>query len=77
MNRKYCLFSQSFYSFPSPIPKLEGPLRANEILRKAERWFEGNITGPESFAVDANGKCSIVCYKYGLTERACRRQFQI
>lgn len=26
------------------------------MLQRADRWFEGQIVGPESFAVDANGE---------------------
>ncbi|XP_052778591.1 adipocyte plasma membrane-associated protein-like [Mya arenaria] len=43
------------YTFPYPLPGLEGPLEKNSILQKAERWFDGQIFGPESFTVDENG----------------------
>ncbi|KAL4226153.1 hypothetical protein ACF0H5_014139 [Mactra antiquata] len=43
------------YTFPTPLPKLEGGLKRNTILQRAERWFTGKLVGPESFAVDKNG----------------------
>jgi hypothetical protein len=42
--------------FPSPLPRLEGGLKRNNLLQQAERWFEGALVGPESFAFDKNGK---------------------
>ncbi|XP_052260836.1 adipocyte plasma membrane-associated protein-like isoform X2 [Dreissena polymorpha] len=43
------------FTFPAPLPRLEGPLRENKALQAAVRLFEGRILGPESFAVDENG----------------------
>lgn len=43
------------YYFPEPPPKLEGVLAINKKLQLAEKWFEGEIEGPESFAVDKSG----------------------
>ena len=44
-----------FSRYPTPLPRLEGPLKKNFYLQYAERLFEGKIKGPESFAVDDNG----------------------
>ncbi|KAL3853839.1 hypothetical protein ACJMK2_017340 [Sinanodonta woodiana] len=43
------------FRFPSPIPKLTGPLEVNQLLQRTKRAFEGSIVGPESFAIDGNG----------------------
>ncbi|XP_062569095.1 adipocyte plasma membrane-associated protein-like, partial [Saccostrea cucullata] len=43
------------YSYPKPLPELVGPLTINSHLRNATRAFEGEITGPESFAVGSDG----------------------
>ena len=42
--------------FPVPLPRLEGGLKRNNLLQLADRRFEGLLIGPESFAVDKNGK---------------------
>ncbi|XP_064606593.1 adipocyte plasma membrane-associated protein-like [Liolophura sinensis] len=44
------------FRFDKPPPKLEGPLAPNFNLQKARKLFEGKVAGPESFAVDKNGK---------------------
>ncbi|KAK3103508.1 hypothetical protein FSP39_019724, partial [Pinctada imbricata] len=44
-----------FFSYPKPLPVLQGPLAVNTLLKKAQRIFEGEIIGPESFAADRNG----------------------
>ncbi|XP_061179241.1 adipocyte plasma membrane-associated protein-like [Saccostrea echinata] len=43
------------YSYPKPLPELVGPLTINSYLKNATRAFEGEVTGPESFAVDPDG----------------------
>ncbi|XP_053376691.1 adipocyte plasma membrane-associated protein-like [Mercenaria mercenaria] len=43
------------YTFPSPLPRLEAGLKKNTLLQQADRWFEGLLIGPESFAADTNG----------------------
>ena len=48
-------YNFSFFSYPKPLPKLEGPLEPNEELQKAKRLFEGEIVAPESIAVDPSG----------------------
>ena len=54
--------------YPIPLPILEGPLKKNTILQHAERLFQGQIKGPESFAVDENGNSHpfgfLECYVY-------------
>lgn len=43
------------YYYPKPLPRLEGALAINNLLQGATRAFQGQVTGPESFAVDENG----------------------
>ena len=37
------------------MPKFEGALEINNNLTKTKRLFEGQLVGPESFAVDSTG----------------------
>jgi len=37
------------------IPQLEGALEINNNLTKTKRLFEGQLVGPESFAIDSTG----------------------
>ncbi|XP_046359290.2 adipocyte plasma membrane-associated protein-like isoform X1 [Haliotis rufescens] len=43
------------YVFNCSIPRLEGSLRPNSHLQRVTRLFEGQIVGPESFAVNKDG----------------------
>ena len=42
-------------SLPKNLPVLEGVLDVNNNLTHTERLFEGQVTGPESIAVDSTG----------------------
>ncbi|XP_068729553.1 adipocyte plasma membrane-associated protein-like [Montipora capricornis] len=58
-------FDVLLFFLPSPIdpkpfsfqqmPKFEGALEINNNLTKTKRLFEGQLVGPESFAVDSTG----------------------
>lgn len=54
--KKLMGMSTMCYSYPKPLPRLEGALAINNLLQGATRAFQGQVTGPESFAVDENGK---------------------
>ena len=43
-----------------PLPKFEGPLAINDLLKKGEKKFENEFFGPEAFAADHEGKYQLV-----------------
>uniref|UniRef100_A0A914X7P3 Adipocyte plasma membrane-associated protein n=1 Tax=Plectus sambesii TaxID=2011161 RepID=A0A914X7P3_9BILA len=45
------IIDPQYYSMPEP-PELTGPLAVNDMLTKAERLMEGEISGPESILLD-------------------------
>ena len=46
---------------PPPMPALEGPYAANDRLKDAERIAQGECTGPEAIALDAQGRIHTGC----------------
>ncbi len=46
---------------PPPAPALEGPYAANDRLKNAERLAQGECTGPEAIALDAQGRIYTGC----------------
>jgi hypothetical protein len=51
-------FSPEYYTLPAP-PKLEGPLKPNTKLSKAEHILKSYVRGPESLHVE--GGMSFFC----------------
>ncbi|XP_048739183.1 adipocyte plasma membrane-associated protein-like isoform X2 [Ostrea edulis] len=43
------------HHYPKPLPVLEGPLAINAHLQNATKAFQGEVIGPESFAVAPDG----------------------
>ena len=39
------------------------PLRVNDHLKSGRRLFESEIIGPEAFAVNKNGTCTVAKYE--------------
>jgi len=39
-----------------PLPKFEGSLAINDLLKKGEKKFENELIGPEAFAADNEGE---------------------
>ena len=54
---------------PNP-PAFEGVLEPNNILHKAERIFENELSGPESIVVDG-GKKNFNFYKFVYNHTYC------